>query len=176
MKYLLALSVILILGACNKPNEPNNSNSSTYFFNCDVDGKKIKLTYTPNNSGVSSNGVLLNAYVGNVIHIDASSTQCSTAGSYCVSQAMDISAQKIGTYKISYPHVFIFATTEGSDVYTYMSTSGILNVIFDKIEHNGRLEGTFSGTVSKQKFTGATAITTTYPIVNISGNFSFPIQ
>ncbi len=169
--FSLIVCSLLLLG-CKKNN--NNSNSSTYFFNCEVDGKKINLNYVPGSFGVSSNGVAFSAYASNSIHIDAKSSQCSTPGSYCITQAMDIYGQAIGTYKISSPHVFIISTTEGTDIYFYTSNSGVLNVSINKIEHNGRLEGTFSGTVSKQKFSNSATIVD--PIVNISGSFSFPIQ
>lgn len=168
MKHILYLVLfITTLIGCKKNNE-NSSNSSSYYFNCEVDGKKINLTYVPTNNGTASNGVYFAAYAMNVIHIDAKSSQCSTNGSYCITQAMDIYGQKTGDYKISSPHTFLLYTTEGSDLYAYTSNSGVLNVTISKIEHNGHLEGTFSGTVSKQKFNNSP--TASYPIVNISGS------
>lgn len=175
-KNLFVLFLLLAVFGCKKSSS-DATITSTYFFKCQVDGKTIDLSYVPNTSGLSSNGVMAIAGASNTIITQVTSSQCSTPGSYCITHNMTIIGQVVGTYK---PSNFELQTTIGGTFYfynySYLSPNTIsLSVNITKIEHGntpntGHLEGTFSGTVEK---TQSNVLVNT--IVPITGSFSLPL-
>lgn len=182
--YILILSITLF--ACSKNNPTTNTTStSKYYFNCEVDGKKINVPYLPtiiggvSMGGVSDKGVLLFGTAGINIFGGGSAQQCSTAGSYCMDFQFGITGQTIGNYK---PSVFLLETYEGTNMFIYSyNWVGIdkedFTINITKIEHststtsiNGVMEGNFSNKIKKQQMnvSGSTS-------VNISGTFALPL-
>lgn len=184
IKYLVLIGLLINVQACKKDSTDSTNGSNSYFFNCDVDGKKIRLVYNPDpETGISSNGVRLYGIAYTSIGIECTSSQCGSEGSYCINQSMSISGQQLGTYN---PLGFILTIAEGADTYSYTFgntslTQTSLSATITKIDHEfsfhnnkGFLNGNFSGKVSKTKLSTVGGVI--YDSVIISGAFSTPLN
>lgn len=177
--YFLALS--LVFSACSKNNPTTKTTTaSKYYFNCEVDGKKINVPYLPAKIGMESDkAVYLIGTAGTSIYCTGYAKQCNTTGSYCLDFSFGITGQTTGNYK---PSVFLMNTYEGADTFIYSyNWVGIdkedFTINITKIEHstsstsiNGVIEGSFSNKIKKQQINVSGSSS-----VNISGNFALPL-
>ncbi|MBS1639702.1 MAG: hypothetical protein JSR12_06565 [Bacteroidetes bacterium] len=189
-KIISVFFVATLLVACSKQNN-SNSAQQTFYFKCQVDSNNIDVSYSPtltSSLGQFTNGIVTTSTVSSQIYWEIGSGNCTTIGSYCFYNQVQIAGQTAGTYT---PLTFLLQIPKGGDTYNYThfpSLGGNIKVTITDIQHSptptmvgsnnyqwGYIKGTFTGTATKQKYS-ATGSFATYSPVAISGSFSIPLN
>lgn len=165
----------LLFFCCKRDTSEVSTSTDSYFFDCTVDGKKIRLDSKSNLPNLEA-GKSLSAQVNTQIQTLVNSLYCDAPGSYCFSQTMTVLSQQTGTFK---PKAFVIQITEGATTYNYIypsnSPKGDITVKISTIQRgtppgSGVCKGEFSGTIAK--FIGGSITGTS---TSINGTFALPI-